>query len=745
MADELQTKRIIDLAQKTGPEAGDNLAVDNATSGTRRILWANLLDENLSDNNKAAPAGTTRQAIEDARTTFTDLGDGNIAVNYDEDVPAGTETPLQSIRFPLLPYKYTVPVIDPTFTQSGQAADAKETGDKIEGLRDTIGEIITTNVLYKAETKTVSGTGTYVFEEILTIENPVAGTVYNFEIGEVSGTSQTWVGVLQVFDTNNVRTDYSLRQTTKKITYTTLNTDVKLVFLLYPSSSGAVTATYTDVIIYTGSTPDLTFTEEAKESIGKIANESVAEEQFVDSRNIFASVWEHNTYNSNGEYIPSSATSVTASPPDIPIVGGNVYTVSFGTSDAETSINYYIHEFDSDGNRLVYKTFTSRSYTFKAEPNATALGFSIYSPGNTEWTNLIPKWTQVETGAVKTPYVNHSVVKNENIDSYSLINANANELNKIIFMGTQNFTVKTVAHRGDDIDAPQCVEPAYIIAKMNGNTIAENDLWLSEDDELVMWHDTTLYRLGNLVDINGYSMYTDGTDFYYVDGSNVYTWNGTDYVASSVALSSLTRCAGENYGVNSTYASIGLPLDVLKRIDFGVYKSIEFAGTQILTFEEWVMLCKKLGLEMYVDNKLTYTENLITKAANIVKKCGMGKYTSWLGVPVDLIGVLRSIIPDARCGTLAHPTTALVEAYAPYNTGRGFFFDGDANTMTAEAIQIGLNAGFDVEVWYVGYVNTTEETIFEKIREAVSYGVTAMTLDHYRVSDAFSYLYNNYR
>lgn len=76
MADELQTKRIIELAQKTGPEAGDNLAVDNATSGTRRILWENLLDENLADDNKAAPAGATGRAIEDAKTTVRDEIEG---------------------------------------------------------------------------------------------------------------------------------------------------------------------------------------------------------------------------------------------------------------------------------------------------------------------------------------------------------------------------------------------------------------------------------------------------------------------------------------------------------------------------------------------------------------------------------------------------------------------------------------------------------------------------------------------
>lgn len=138
MAEELQTKRIIDLAQKTGPEAGDNLAVDNATSGTRRITWANLLDGNLADDNKAAPAGVTGQAIEDAKTTFTDTGDGNIAVNYDEDEPAGTEVPLQSIRFPLLSYKYMVPQITTNLTEQGKAADAKVVGDRFSKVESGV-------------------------------------------------------------------------------------------------------------------------------------------------------------------------------------------------------------------------------------------------------------------------------------------------------------------------------------------------------------------------------------------------------------------------------------------------------------------------------------------------------------------------------------------------------------------------------------------------------------------------------
>lgn len=202
MADELQTKRIIDLAQKTAPEAGDNLAVDNATSGTRRILWENFLDNSLSDDTKAAPAGVAGQAIEDAKTTFTDTGDGNIAVNYDEDVPAGTETPLKSIRFPLLPYKYTVPVIDPTLTQPGQAADAAVVGEELTNLKEDLSQITElispVNLLnfsdsdfeegkYINTTGSLSSNDSYNTTGFIPVE---AGKTYKYSYGGVAGNAQ---------------------------------------------------------------------------------------------------------------------------------------------------------------------------------------------------------------------------------------------------------------------------------------------------------------------------------------------------------------------------------------------------------------------------------------------------------------------------------------------------------------------------------------------------------------------------
>lgn len=49
--------------------------------------------------------------------------------------------PLQSITFPELDNKYTVPVVDNTLTTTGAAADAKKTGDEITSIKEDLSEI----------------------------------------------------------------------------------------------------------------------------------------------------------------------------------------------------------------------------------------------------------------------------------------------------------------------------------------------------------------------------------------------------------------------------------------------------------------------------------------------------------------------------------------------------------------------------------------------------------------------------
>ena len=316
------------------------------------------------------------------------------------------------------------------------------------------------------------------------------------------------------------------------------------------------------------------------------------------------------------------------------------------------------------------------------------------------------------------------------------------EINKRIdLLSFPSNTVKTIGHRGDMIDAPQNTASAYIISRQRGVTIMENDLDITDDGDFVMWHDGYLHLLGNMVDVNGYEMYTDGADYYWYDSANgkLYTYT-TDYVESSVDVGTLTRCNGDNYAVRNGYSyndnpCTALSLSVLKRIDFGLYKNARFAGTHILTFEEWLVLCKKLGCGIYIDRKLNFTSETLASAANLVKVYGLGDVASWIGLSTSEITLLRTIIPGARVGILNNPTNERISAYAQYNTGRGFFFDGSENSLTKESVALGLSNGFEVECYYVGYSESNKSQVWSRIDELIGWGVTGITCDKYTVEE----------
>lgn len=303
-----------------------------------------------------------------------------------------------------------------------------------------------------------------------------------------------------------------------------------------------------------------------------------------------------------------------------------------------------------------------------------------------------------------------------------------------------SMTVKTIAHRGDDIDAPQCTAPAYIMARKNGLRIAENDVFNSSDNEFVMYHDPTLYRLKNIVDINGYHMYMDESDnVYWYDSENtqLYTYENGDYVASSVDISTLTRTNGSNYSVTD------FPYAVLKRMDFGRYKGAKFAGTQILSFEEWVILCKQLGMEIYIDHKTNLNSTMIQTLVGIVRKWGMLDKASWI-CNESQAGYVRSNDPKARIVVLANPTSSNVATWSSYvGTGRGIAFDGPASGLTQSAVQLGLENGFEVECYYVDF-EADEADALAYIRSLIDMGITGLTTDKYSVEWAYEYMLEQY-
>lgn len=469
--------------------------------------------------------------------------------------------------------------------------------------------------------------------------------------------------------------------------------------------------------------------------------EAVATEKSVNMFNE-NTPWENGTYNNNG-YAGSTSPTYAAVRPTCGVTAGVQYTVSWGDSAYTGEIHLYVHQIRADGTRISYalQNFGVHKYTFKAASECVKLGFHIYAPDCTDWTELPVDWIQVESGYTPSDYTASYVIPYKALNKSALFK----DVTSKIIDHQLSTTVRTIAHRGDDIIAPQCTKPSYMRARLNGNEWAENDLTMSEDGQLCMWHDTSLTRLETLQDVEGYLLYTDGDTYYWVKNNAAYTYVDGVYITAGVSVSALTQCEAADYGVNSDYDKIGLNWDILSRLDFGAYRGNAFAGTHILTFGEWVLLCKQLGMGIYIDRKLTYTNAIIQQAAGIVKRYGMSNHACWFGLSGEQITYLRTIIPTARCGVLAYPTAANMTTYGPYNwpdtgNGTGFFFSGDVKELDNEAVIAGLEAGFDVEGYYVDYPADIKDTIFTNIRAAVNSGMTGLTLDHYKVNDAFKYM-----
>ena len=459
------------------------------------------------------------------------------------------------------------------------------------------------------------------------------------------------------------------------------------------------------------------------------------------TKNIFKGEWSNTTYSTDGSGRTNATSNAWATTDKFPCLPNTIYTFSWGYSPVSDGYAY-VYFLTSDDKRISYSRlqFYILKTTVTTPQNCAYFAFAHYKSGETNWRNLITEDIQVELGNKATEYVPHIMI-NSNSLPYSEIKS---------VLGYPSNTVKSVAHRGNTLLAPQCTAPSYIIARKSGYTIAENDIDITIDGEFVMWHDGDLNKLGDLVDINGYLMYTDGTNYYWYDEANttLYTWND-EYEISSVDVSTLTRCNGGYYaaGINVTYGGhscTSLTLSILKRIDFGVYFSNDFKGTQILTLEEWCVLCKLLGMEIYIDRKLDYSQQNVIDAATIVKKVGMGDHSSWLGLTTTQWGYLRSVIANCRVGVLHNPDSNNVVSYASYNTGRGVFFDGNASDLTEESVRLGTNAGFDVECYYVGYNITQKETVMARIRELIGYGITGITNDGWTVEEATANLLQQY-
>lgn len=175
----------------------------------------------------------------------------------------------------------------------------------------------------------------------------------------------------------------------------------------------------------------------------------------------------------------------------------------------------------------------------------------------------------------------------------------------------QDYFVKSINHRGYERVAPENTAPAFELSADLGFWGVENDIRFTSDGVAVLMHDETINRTGRNA---------DGTE-----------------ISGTVNIADITYAQAQTY-------------------DFGIYKGAKYEGTHILSFEDFVKLCRKKSLHCYNEIKAG-TEAQVKALVNTVVRNGMNDHTTWMSFSSTYLRYVLEAMPTARVGLVVSEIT----------------------------------------------------------------------------------------
>lgn len=257
------------------------------------------------------------------------------------------------------------------------------------------------------------------------------------------------------------------------------------------------------------------------------------------------------------------------------------------------------------------------------------------------------------------------------------------DLHNIIFTDviTTNDNVKSVCHRGYNIEAPENTLPAYKLAKKNGFKYVECDVSFTRDNVGVLLHDNTIDR----------------------------TSNGTGNIS------------------NMTYEEVSA-------LDFGSWFNEKYTGEKIPTFEEFIALCRDLGLHPYIEIKYGATQTQVESLVDIVKRYGMKGKVTYISFEPSLLTYVFNKDENARLGfVVSDLTEEKLNSVLHLNANKNLFIDVSVGNVTDTVVELALKNELPLEVWSVNnyknilntnkYVSgfTTDYVLTECLFDEVNY------------------------
>lgn len=230
-----------------------------------------------------------------------------------------------------------------------------------------------------------------------------------------------------------------------------------------------------------------------------------------------------------------------------------------------------------------------------------------------------------------------------------------------------NKEVYSVNHRGYNSIAPENTAPAFKLSKKKGFDFVETDVRFTSDGIPVLMHDATINRTGRNA-----------------DGSEI---------AETINISEIT------YEEALTY-------------DFGIYKSLDYAGTKIPRFEEFITICRNIGLHPYIEIEGEITAERAKTLIKIVENCGLLDNVTWISFAYESLLRIVEVYPNARVGLNCITTDGLTDNQVNYieklkAIGANVFIHADTNSI-AVCVDDAKSHGLALELWCP---NTEEEIL----------------------------------
>lgn len=212
-----------------------------------------------------------------------------------------------------------------------------------------------------------------------------------------------------------------------------------------------------------------------------------------------------------------------------------------------------------------------------------------------------------------------------------------------------NENIKSICHRGYNVGAPENTLIAFRLAKKVGFKYVECDVSFTSDNVPVLLHDNTVDRTSN----------------------------------GSGAISSMTY-------------------EEASALDFGSWFSEEYEGEKIPTFEEFIILCRNLGLHPYIEIKYGATQLQVEKLVDIVARHGMKGKVTYISFEVNLLSYVFNKDKNARLGFICNTfTDSNLQSVKHLNANNNLFIDLNVSNVTEDYVMRCVSNDLPMEVWSV--------------------------------------------